>query len=284
MSLFRFLKPLVERFPRLASFYRHLRDTKSLRGDVLFREPLGFYFNGSDSMERGDFEETETRIVDSILSSFDSLVNVGANSGYYVCKALNKGTSVLAFEPNQLNVNILLRNVYANQFTAKAIIFPFALGDETGILPLYGDSTGASLIEGWAGQKTSNLVPVSTFDEVAYPLVRDKKSFVLVDIEGAELSFLRGAHKLLSSSTDNAFMIEISVAEHQPEGTEINPHLLETFRLMNSYGYIAFTADAALRQVDIAEVSQIATTTRDSLGTHNFLFLKDPSILNSIEF
>jgi|TARA_B110000467_G_C18254285_1_gene442360 FkbM family methyltransferase len=284
MSIFRVLKPIVEKIPGAAGYYRYMRDSKALKNEVHYRENLGFFFNGNSSMEKGEFEPHETAIIESLLSSFDTFVNIGANTGYYVCKALNSGIPTIAFEPNQLNVNILLRNIEANAFPTTFQLFPVALSNHLGILPMYGASTGASLVKGWAGQENSYLVPISTFDMTAKPLVDGKSCLFLMDIEGAELGCLKGSSEILASSNNNAFLIEISVAEHQPTGTEINPHLLETFSLMASYGFEAYTADTSLRKIELAEVSEIESSHIDTIGTHNFLFLKGKDILSKIVF
>jgi FkbM family methyltransferase len=156
-------------------------------------------------MEAGIFEASEVKIFDSIVKKFDLLINVGANNGYYVCKALSKGVEVIAFEPDQLNVNKLLRNIDANKFAPSFQLFPIALSDRTGVLPLYGALTGASLIEGWAGQYDKKLVPISTFDKTASSQTVGKNCFIVVDVEGGELNFLKGAKTLLSSNTNNCF-------------------------------------------------------------------------------
>lgn len=148
-------------------------------------------------MEKGEFEPQETAIVESLFEAFDVFVNIGANTGYYVCKALRRGVRVVAFEPNQLNVNILLRNVEANKFEADFTLFPIALSDQNGVLPMYGESTGASLIDGWAGQNNRYLVPTSKFDSTAKSLVDNMCCLVLIDIEGAELNCLKGAAALI---------------------------------------------------------------------------------------
>ena len=102
-------------------------------------------------------------------------VNIGANTGYYVCKAMTWGVNVLDFEPNQINVNILLRNVEGNNFKSKFLLFPVALSDQFWILPMYGVGTGASFTEGWAGQTHKNLVPISTFDATAKSQITNQK-------------------------------------------------------------------------------------------------------------
>ncbi len=283
MSLIKFLKPFVARFPGLANFYRYLRDSKILNREVLFREKLGFFFNGKSDMEKGEFEPHETYLFEKVITNYDLFINIGANTGYYACKALQKDINTIAFEPNSLNMNILLRNIEANNFDAEFQLFPVALSDELGILPLYGASTGASLVKGWAGQLNKTLVPISTFDSTALPLTEGKKCFVMIDIEGAELGCLKGARSLLTSDTNNDFIIEICVNEHQPEGTLINPKLVETFEFIYSFGYVGYVIGDKLRKVELSEVKKIPITNVDTLKVHNFLFTKSDKILNKLQ-
>lgn len=275
---------LLKRIPGVSDYFRYLRDSKPLRSNLIFRENLGFYFNGKPSMENGEFEPFETAITESLFKKFDIFVNIGANTGFYVCKALSQGVPVIAFEPNQLNVNILLRNVEANNFGTEFHLFPIALSNTHGVLPMYGSSTGASLIDGWAGQSNQYLVPISKFDSIAKSLVANKSCFVLIDIEGAELNCLKGASAIIDSNESNVFLVEISVGEHQPKGININPNLIETFNFMFSHGYQAFTADKNLREIEADEVIKVAKTEINTFGTHNFIFTKNISILDEIEF
>ena len=284
MNLFKLVKPIVEKVPIIAELSRFLRDRKSVKNEILYRENLGFFFNGNTSMENGEFEPNETKIIESLLTSFDLFVNIGANTGYYVCRALNKNIPTIAFEPNQLNTNFLLRNVRANNFESNFLFFPVALGNQCGILPMFGSSTGASLIEGWNGQKNSYLVPIFTFDKIAQQFVENKSCLVLLDIEGAEFDCLKGCYSILSSKNNNIFLIEISMVEHQPSRRKINPNLLKTFNLMSDYGYTAFTADSKLRKVDLKEVAEIESSYVNTFQTHNFLFTKNEKVLQKIKF
>lgn len=282
MKLISILKPLVNKIPSLASFYRYRRDLKILNSEVKFREDLGFYFNGLPSMESGQFEIEETRIFEALLPHCDIFFNVGANTGYYVCRALNKNKKTIAFEPNQLNVKILLNNISANNFGENFNLFPVAMGEKCGVIPMYGDSTGASLIEGWADQKTSNLVPILVFDHFANQFINNKKCLVMIDIEGSELGFLKGAKSLLNSDSENIFLIEICVCEHQPSGTRVNPFIVETFELMFHHQYRAYTADKNLRRVYLQEVKDIFESGTDTLLTHNFIFIKSTLSLGKL--
>ena len=62
-------------------------------------------------MQIGEFEPEETEIFLSIIKDVDVLVNVGANVGYYCALALSHNKYVYAFEPIQLNLNTLLKNM-----------------------------------------------------------------------------------------------------------------------------------------------------------------------------
>ena len=53
---------------------------------------------------------------------------------------------------------------------------------------------------------------------------------------------------------------------------------------MFSHGYEAFTADKSLRKVEPIELSEVASSEVDTLGTHNFIFTKDKGILSKIVF
>lgn len=282
MGLVRKLKPLVEAIPGAAQLYRSLRERRLLNSDVLYREALGFRFNGNYLMQEGLFEPLESEIIESILGRCDVFVNIGANSGYYVCKALKQGVSTIAYEPNQDNVKLLLKNIHANDFKAEIHVLPVALGDRPGVLPMYGSATGASLVKGWAGQNNSYLVPVSTLDLTITPFLTNRKCLVLIDIEGAEYGCLRGAESFLSSAQDSVLIIEIGVSEHQPNGVTINPSLYETFELMHSHGFLAYTADQGLRHVALHEVASVMSSCEDTLGTHNFIFVKCPEELYRI--
>ena len=67
-----------------------------------------------------------------------------------------------------------------------------------------------------------------------------------MDVEGAELSALKGATQLLNAE-QNIWVIEINITEHQPNGITINPNLLETFQIFESLGYHAYCLSKPLR-------------------------------------
>lgn len=276
------LKAVLKKIPGVAQFARNQRVRLKLSKDVTFKKELGFKFNGPALMECGKFEPDETYVFEALIENFDCFVNIGANAGYYVLKALNRNIETIAFEPNELNIKLLLRNINANKFLAQSHIFPLALSDFVGVVPIYGASTGASLVAGWAGQEHHELVPVSTFDLIGKSIVKEKSPFILIDIEGAEFSCLKGARETLLENDKSAFMVEICTTEHQPGEVVINPNLMQTFELFFSYGFLAYTATRSMRRVSLDEVRMVIDTRTDSFGTHNFLFIKNEKLLEGL--
>ena len=267
------IKPLVEKFPKIAWTYRLFRDNK-----VIIQNPkmtsLGFRFIGNKSMMNGLFEPSETEIVKKIFPKVDLFINVGANIGYYVCLALHNQKKVIAFEPIELNLKYLLKNIKANEWQNNSEIFPIALSNKIGIVEIYGSGTGASLVQGWAGisRNYSTLVPCSTINNLLGNRLIGQKIFVIVDIEGSEIFMLEGASKLLDMNPKPIWMVEIVVKDHQPKGVKINPNLLRTFEKFWSRGYESITVDKLLRKIEKKEIDLIMKTQINTLGTHNFLF------------
>jgi len=274
--IIRVFKPFIERFPLIAMFYRVLRDNIQYSSEPI-ETTMGFKFIGSSTIQLGKFEPEETEVFKSIINNVDILVNVGANIGYYCCLALVRNKYVIAFEPINLNVKHLLRNIKANNWEDRIEVYPIALSNKkSGAIEIYGGGTGASLIRGWAGTPVNyvNLVPISTLDNVIGNRLKNKRSFIVVDIEGAEKYMLEGATSVLEMTPKPIWMMEITVSEHQPKGVKINPNLLSTFQLFWERGYIARTANIENRVVLSDELNQIIKTGVDTLHTHNFLFIE----------
>lgn len=271
----RHAKRFLKRFSTLARIYRTVRDSRALRSDGTLT-PQGFRFVGNPAMENGTFEPEETALVQRLLGKVDVLVNVGANIGYYCCLALQANRDVVAFEPIELNLRYLLKNLKFNGWHQRAEVFPLALGSGIGVVEIFGAGTGASTIPGWAGIPNSEvrLVPASTLDVVLGTRFVGRRCLIVVDIEGAERPMLEGAGILLRATPKPFWMVEISIDEHQPEGTPVNPNLAATFQLFWDNGYEAFTADRQCRAVTPEEVAHVAATAKNSFGTHNFLFLE----------
>lgn len=238
--------------------------------------PMGFKLSGNEAMQKGEFEPEETAIVKKIMPHTDIFINVGANIGYYCCIALSYGKPVVAFEPIHHNLQYLLRNVKANGWNSEIEVFPMALSNRTGIIEIYGGGTGASLIKGWADTPEQNftLVPCTTMSNVLGDSFKGRQCFFLVDIEGAEFYMLQGASALVHLDPKPVWMMEVTITEHLPKGVSINPNLLSTFQVFWDGGYEAWTADDQCRLIEPDEVKNVIQSGKDTILTHNFLFIE----------
>ena len=187
--------------------------------------PWGFVLAGNMEMAIGKYESNETRLVRSLLPNVDILINVGANVGYYCCHALSLNKKVIAFEPLPRNLHFLNQNINRNNWGDSAEVFPVALAESSGIVELYGDDTGASLIKGWADASEDYvyLAPVNTLDRMLGDSIENLRAIILVDIEGSELSMLRRAIRTLESVVRPIWIMEIVNWQNQPTGVTFNP-------------------------------------------------------------
>lgn len=269
MMVPRAVRTSVERVaPRAAELYRLVRQYRAELRAVPRRMPEGFWLVGDDTMQDGRFEPDERRIIGRALRSADVFVDVGANVGYYACLARAAGVSVVAIEPLESNVRALLRGLEANGWR-DVEVWPVGVSDRSGIVPLYGASTGASLIEGWASSSKfwKRSIPVTTLDQLVGHAFEGKRMLIKMDIEGAEFAALRGAASLLRRSPRPTWIVEISLAEHHPVP---NAHFAETFELFWSNGYAATMADASEREVRAADVAEWIR--RGACPGYNWLF------------
>ena len=263
---------LIEKFPAVAGNLRNFKEVIDAKSTPI-KTPWGFMLDGHKEMASGSFEPEETVIVQSLLNEVEVFINIGANIGYYCCHALALDKSVIAVEPNTRNLQYLLRNIRINGWSKNAQVFPLALGSGTDVLEMWGTGTGASLIKGWASNPESlvKLVPISTLDRVLGNEINNKKSLILVDIEGAESMMLQGALDTLSNNIKPIWLVEIATTEHQPAGVQFNPNFLFTFELFFRHGYSAFAVNDLERQIGMDEILKVIKNGL-KFKTNNFVF------------
>lgn len=163
----------------------------------------------------------------SLINPGDTVVDVGANVGIWAVLAASRAGAdgkVLAFEPMPGTADQLEENVRRNGLE-NVLVQRTALGSESATVQMFGDeigagrrpltpgrrnSGGASLATAPGHSQASVEVDARTLDEVISALGNPRVSVLKVDVEGAELAVLRGAHDLLSTPTAPAIFLEIS--------------------------------------------------------------------------
>lgn len=267
------LKRILKKYPLITTLYREFRDKRAIQRKP-HNCPLGFIFAGNGAMEMGLYEPNETRYLREQFACMDTVVNVGANYGYYALLARSAGKRVIAFEPHQQNYLVMLRNLELNNWH-DVEAYPVALADSTGLLRIYGSGTGASLIPGWAGSQPAHyrLVPVTKLDRILGESLKGQRTIFIIDVEGAEYPALLGAQNQLLLDPAPIWFIEISISGLQPAGTVVNPHLMDTFQLFWGAGYTSHQLTDGLREITQETVEDWIQSPPQDFGG-NFVFRK----------
>jgi FkbM family methyltransferase len=241
--------------------------------------PFGFVFGGLGSqhhrrMQKGTFEPEEVRLLTSLIRRADVFVDVGANVGFYTCIARYIGKPAIAIEPMAINLRALYQNLQANSWGDTEVL-PIGASDHIGIETLFGaSSTGASLIDNWAGAASAfkRTIPVSTLDAMLGSRFPDRRLVIKVDVEGHEYLMLRGASDVLDRKVKPIWLVEITLGEYHPEGP--NPRFADTFELFRQRGYLSFlVGDGALKEIGLSDARAWQSAGRTATAAINYLFV-----------
>jgi FkbM family methyltransferase len=170
---------------------------------------------GRQLYERGMTEDEETRWLTNVLRPGMTVVDVGANIGYYsVLAAQQVGASgrVLAFEPDPRNYQLLLENIALNN-AANVLAFNTALGERKGgaKLRLSPDNHGDHRL--WASSTACNGreevdVSVERLEDVLVDHDVGTIDLMKVDVQGYEYHVQSGMASLLASGKVHAILSE----------------------------------------------------------------------------
>lgn len=272
-SLRRHVRRLLERgFPRALELRRWIRDTPDMRRLQPVETELGFkVLVDPKARTRTCLYPDEAELILRELERADVFVDIGANVGLHTMLACSVGRHVVAVEPLQTNVLRLCANLVQNDYS-DVEIYPMAMGERAGVATLFGSGTGASLIEGWSGTPTSYArgVPINTLDAIVATRFEGARLLVKVDAEGGELGLLRGALATLDRVPRPVWLVEVSLAQHHPAGS--NPSFLDTFRLFWDHGYSAWTTEDPAMPVSSEEARRWAETGFVEFGSSNYVF------------
>lgn len=168
----------------------------------------------------GEYEKAITDIVVSILGSGKNkvFIDAGANFGWYTTifrKYAGSEGSVHSFEPVPATFANLERNYELMGSPANVRINNLALGDEEKEITINlfdGLPSGHASI---SDQHRDDAVPVKakmvTLDSYLQENRVGNVDFVKVDIEGAEMMFLKGADKLFNQAVPPIWLMEMAL-------------------------------------------------------------------------
>ncbi len=192
-----------EKFPILKKSYDFVYSglNKGLKSTTL-EDGISITYSASDTglgaflTLKGAYEPVQTALFKKDIAVDSVFFDVGANIGYYSLIAANKGSNVVAFEPDAENLKLLLKNVKDNNFDDLVTIVNSPVGnrDENVVFSEDSKQKGNSKV---VLNAKGNLVKQVTLDSYikqnhVYPTV------IKVDIEGYECEFLDGAEEVIN--------------------------------------------------------------------------------------
>lgn len=193
----------------------------------------------------GLYEPEEDFFFNSILKPGHTVVDVGANVGWYTAKFLHQVGPrgfVVAIEPDPANVKKLKKIAEVNNRPKQFTIFECAVADAPGELTLYlNQDSGANTIMPQLGLSYGTraagtvTVAVRTLDSIINEAFSPEQVIHLlkVDVERAELGALQGGQQTLASRRVKSIFIEItdvSEADGSNQATHVDG-------LLRSFGY-----------------------------------------------
>lgn len=190
--------------------------------EMPFQSALGLH-----TLLYGLFEKRELSFVCGCAKKGDTVIDIGANIGLYtvtLAHAIGPDGRVFAIEPVKKNCESLKKNI-ENNHLSNTTIFPIAIGEQNGETKIHlpSDLAFASVVTSTkeAAENDTVTVPLKTLDSIWEETGEKKIKLIKIDVEGAELSVLKGATKLLQKNKP-LLLIE-AATENKRE--EINQYL-----------------------------------------------------------
>lgn len=202
--------PLAQSLLRRA--FRHAKGTYTVDD---FDGDLHIDLRLSEHMQRrifwmGYYNKNIVALLNHILQSGMTVIDVGANIGEItlVCaKRVGQTGKVIAFEPIDHIADELQKNIERNHLRHVSVVRTGLSDTASSQLPIYAscgresardENHGlASLYGNYTRNRPLQFIDITTLDSHLAQHPTDRVDLIKVDIEGAELPFLRGAEHTL---------------------------------------------------------------------------------------
>ena len=207
-----------------------------------------------------EFEKMERGFVERLLRRNMTVVDAGAHHGLYTLLASKrvgwKGR-VIAIEPSPRECERLEKHLRLNRCSNTELV-PCALGEDPGEADLYlvdGFQDWCNSLRPPAVDEPVRTVRVSVrrLDDVLAELGVSKVDLIKLDVEGAELSVLRGTMKLLQRESRPAILAEVQDTRTRP--WDYAAREIIQFLLRMDYQWFAIAAKGALLPISCDQES-----------------------------
>jgi FkbM family methyltransferase len=154
-------------------------------------------------MNFGSYEPEESHIIDILSENSKSILDIGANIGFYSTKLAKGNTKakIYSFEPIPEFYSYLQKNISINNIGKQVMCYNYGLSDSCGSVEFFispTNGTNASLVNVAQVENIKKITGLTiTLDQWCdnYGVIPD---FIKCDVEGAELLVFKGGYKVLS--------------------------------------------------------------------------------------
>ena len=184
------------------------------------------YLDSRDSLLLSVFgvhEPTETQLVTDTVRPGDTVLDIGANIGYYtliLAKCVGEQGRVYAFEPDPSNFALLKKNVEANGYS-NVVLEQKAVSDRSGSIRLYlsqDHKADHRTYDSGDGREYLDVESVR-LDEY-FKDYQGLIGFVKMDVQGAEAGVIEGARSLLLRNPGLQMIMEYDTALLKTSGAD----------------------------------------------------------------
>lgn len=175
-------------------------------------------------LESGDLERGTRLLIERFLEPGNTFVDVGANIGLHALAAartMHGVGQIIAFEPFEPTMRLLRKSMFIGGFSTMLEAHQAAVSDHTGAQTLYLGKTsghhslyplGANYPHFSTPEANTEAVetPIVTLDSVIASSVR--ADLIKIDVEGAELEVIAGAHSVIERNPDIALIVEFGTS------------------------------------------------------------------------
>lgn len=170
----------------------------------------------SGAITLGVYEKLETQFLRRRLGPGMTVVDIGANVGYYTAMfahAIGPDGRVIAFEPEPDNLHFLSRTIELNGFQNVDIV-PAALSDHPGQCRLYlsDDNRGDHRIynghQGKHGRRAIDVTMTTLDDALEQRGALANVTLIKMDIQGAEALAIGGMTRTLAANSELCMLTE----------------------------------------------------------------------------
>jgi FkbM family methyltransferase len=208
----------------------------------------------------GEHEPDVKHVLRDVLRPGDAYADIGANMGYFCLEAarlLGRDGQVHCFEPVPATHARLMMNLRQNQMPAQIADHRLALSDHAGKAEFYAPPGGSSALVSLRPLNDDFVkigeCQIVSFDEFANQNHLPPITLMKIDVEGAELSVLRGAGASLANAAPPMLLLEANFSAAEAWGYQIE----DVLAYLGGHGYVFYAihhdgrASAVARATDL---------------------------------